>query len=563
MAPRDTKAEAFRAGQENPYIGDIAPLQRLYGTIGAIGEELGGSDMGTPVGTKFKERQSATKAEIKRLQELRAKHPEEFGRGQMLAQNEADPYELGLGLGGVGGMAPYSRTTFSMLGGEGSPQGIFRAPAGGFYGSEAFPTDVASLYAARPGRSAFTQTAGREAGAAGGPRALGGAGTPALNYEVVPEAAGPAGSFDQNMMAAYRRGAAGSRAPGRPQAFRPEDFLAIEQGPYPTSRNAYEGNMVQAQRRGMPSPAPAFYDYEGPAGPGPIIDRPVSGYDRNMLDWARGQRQVPGRTGTFREGDFPPYTPEEMGQAVAPYRPQTMVEGGMLPPGGLPARAGYDVPSYRYVGSEADRFPRGEYQAPSGAYGEFRDVTGNVLRGPQGQGAIGYDPGATMGYRMGANAYKYSPQAAGRGIPNWAYPAAGAATLPFYAQHYANLPQQGDVRGAIGTQGQGMMYDFGIPPGAEGMDTIDRFRNYGPEMPTQGAMTAPRGAAPRGPAKKQKAAGVPTPPTKPQELQQTQPQWEGNFNYDVTHMIDQLVGGNQAQKGREYQEYYANNPWPY
>lgn len=128
MAPRDTRTEAFQAGQENPYIGSVGPLQRLYGTLGAIGEELGGSDMGTPFGTKFKERQSQTKTDIKRLQELRAKHPEEFGRGQMMAQQQADPYELGLGLGTLGMMTPYGRTTFDMAGGGAAPEGIFANP---------------------------------------------------------------------------------------------------------------------------------------------------------------------------------------------------------------------------------------------------------------------------------------------------------------------------------------------------------------------------------------------------------------------------------------------------
>ena len=113
MAPRDRRQEAFRAGLENPLMGDIGPLQRLYGTVQAIGEELGGADMGTPTGKRFAERQRATKAEVKRLQDLRAAHPEEFGRGMMFGQEQQDPYMLGLGLGSLGAMAPRGATSYA------------------------------------------------------------------------------------------------------------------------------------------------------------------------------------------------------------------------------------------------------------------------------------------------------------------------------------------------------------------------------------------------------------------------------------------------------------------
>lgn len=100
----DRRQEAFRAGYENPLIGDISPLQRLYGTVQAIGSEIGGGDMGTPFGQKFAERQKMTKAEVKRLQDLRAKYPEEFGRGMMQSADVQDPYMFGLGLGTTGAM---------------------------------------------------------------------------------------------------------------------------------------------------------------------------------------------------------------------------------------------------------------------------------------------------------------------------------------------------------------------------------------------------------------------------------------------------------------------------
>ena len=98
--------EAYRAGFENPLAGDIGPLQRLYGTVQAMREELGGADMGTPFGQRFGERQAATREEVRRLQALRAAHPEEFGRGQMMAQDQMDPYMLDLGIGTARAMRP-------------------------------------------------------------------------------------------------------------------------------------------------------------------------------------------------------------------------------------------------------------------------------------------------------------------------------------------------------------------------------------------------------------------------------------------------------------------------
>lgn len=113
----DRRREAFEAGLRNPLMGDVGPLQRLYGTVSAIGSELGGADMGTPFGQRFAESQKGTKAEIKRLQALREKHPEEFGRGMMFAQEQMDPYMLGLGTGAVGGMRPMGATRFEPAGG--------------------------------------------------------------------------------------------------------------------------------------------------------------------------------------------------------------------------------------------------------------------------------------------------------------------------------------------------------------------------------------------------------------------------------------------------------------
>ncbi len=443
------------------------------------------------------------------------------------------------------GGAPFGQATREELGSLGYEQMLREQfpeefARGRLYGSEAFPTDVASFYAARPGRSAFTQIAGREAGVAGGPRAIGGAGTPALTYE--PVAAAPKGSFDASMMEAYRRGAAGSRAPGRPQAFRPEDFLAIEQGPLPTSRNLFEANNTLAARRGMPSPAPAAYDYEGPAGPGPFNYRPTNDFERGTMGAYYGNRgkgdygpYVPGRrSGPFQEGDFPPYTPEEMGQAVAPYRPQTMLEGGGIPPGGLPARQGGQVPSYRYVGSEADRFPRGEYQAPNGAYGEFRDVTGNVLSGPQ-QGT------ALVPYGEAENALRAG------GMP-WGKIAAGAAGvgLPFMAAYYGRdggPPAAMDAGGVMAApEARGAQQ---LPP----IDVFGRrtYREMGPSMTEAKGGTMPQ--------KAKGGKGAPVPPRRPEETA-SEGQWEGNLNYHFTKMLDDLFGQGEAERGRKTQQWY-------
>ena len=484
MAPRDTRTEAFQAGQENPYIGSVGPLQRLYGTLGAIGEELGGSDMGTPFGTKFKERQSQTKANIKRLQELRAKHPEEFGRGQMMAQQAADPYELGLGLGTLGGMTPYGRTSFEMAGGGEAPQGIFRTPELGF----------------RP--------RGRGPGPEGAPINAG--------FDV------PRGMnrFEANQYYMTHG------IPGDEIYYRSNPPM-----PYPTSRNAFEEGSVLAANRTRPSPAPANYDYMGPSMPGPVSQRPMSDFDRASMgaNWSgqgKGQygRFVPGqRTGTFREGDFPPYSPEEMGQAIGPYRAQTQVQpqgvGGanyphrpgpvgfqLLPPyerGGLPTMArGGEIP-----------------------YGEFRDVTGNVLTGPAEAAAA----------RGGIPYGKIAAGMAGVGLPMMAayygggqYPEAGMPAMDQRARGAQQLPPI-DVYGRAAAPSAGMA---------------------APSTPRSapGAKTARAG---------QKAA--PLPPRRPEAA--AEPAWEGNINYHVTRAIDALLGQNEAERGRMTQQYYETHPY--
>lgn len=467
MAPRKTQQqEAMEAGERN-----VVPGQSwLAALIRGIGREMQGSQ-GTPFG-------QATREELGSLgyeQMLREQYPEEFARGRL-------------------------------------------------YGSEMFPTDIASFYAARPGRSTFSPAMAVAEGRSA-PMALE-APAARLAYTPVaeaPVAAAPRGSFDANMMSAFRRGEVGSRPAGRPQAFRPEDFLAIEQGPFAQSPNAFEGNMVMAARRGVPSPSPANYDYQGPAMPGPMTNRPVSGFDRNMLDWARAGRTPPTRTGTFREGDFPPYSPEEMGQAIGPYRAQTQVQpqgvGGanyphrpgpvgfqLLPPyerGGLPTMArGGEIP-----------------------YGEFRDVTGNVLTGP-------------------------AEAAAARGGIPYGKIAAGMAGvgLPMMAAYY----------------GGGQYPEAGVPAmdttrGAQQLPPIDVYGRGAAPSAGMAAPSTPRSA----PGAKTARAGqkaAPMPPRRP-EVSTAEPAWEGNINYHVTRAIDALLGQNEAERGRMTQQYYEQNPY--
>jgi len=439
MAPKRTQQEeAVAAGERNVVPGQ-AWIEAL---IRGIGREMVENSMG---GAPFGQ---ATREELGSLgyeQMLREQYPEEFARGRL-------------------------------------------------YGSEAFPTDVASFYAARPGRSAFTQIAGREAGAAGGPRAIGGAGTPALSYE--PVAAAPRGSFDANMMEAYRRGAAGSRAPGRPQAFRPEDFLAIEQGPLPTSRNAFEANAVMAQRRGMPSPAPAAYDYEGPAGPGPFIDRPMSGFDRDsMAAYYRNQGKgnygpyVPGRrSGPFREGDFPPYTPEEMGQA------------------------------------------------------------GNVLRGPQqGTAMVPYGETGMVPYGEAAEALR------GGRIPFGKIAAAAAGVgLPLMAAYYGRGGETA-ADNAPGPVGAARMAQE--ERGRQQLPAIDiygRGTRRAEGMPMAESMGGAAGQKAKG------GKGTAMSAKRSTEVAPAD-EWEGNLNYKITQMFDKLFGQDEAERGRKTQQYYEQN----
>ncbi|NBQ40444.1 MAG: hypothetical protein EBU34_11875 [Alphaproteobacteria bacterium] len=380
-----------------------------------------------------------------------------------------------------------------------------------------FPTDIASMYAARPGRSTFAPAMAAGEGAAAGPRALRGQGTPLLNYEPVQGPTINAGFEVPRGMSRFEAN----------QYYMthgiPGDVVYARSNPpmpYPTSRNAFEEANVLAANKTRPSPAPANYDYQGPVAPGSVTQRPMSDFDRASIgaNWSgtgKGQygRFIPGnRQGPFRPEDYPAYSPEEMGQGVA-LRGETMP---MVQRGGVPA-----------VRSGLPTMAQGEYQAPYGSYGEFRDVTGNVLTGPAGvaqsplAGGFPYGKAAAIG--------------AGIGLP---------AMMAYY-----------------GSQGQGPV--AGVPAmdqGARGAQMLPPIDVYG--RPMAGAKAAPATpaarAAPATTRGGKKAA--PTPPRRPAEAP-AEPAWEGNINYHVTRAIDALLGQNEAERGRQYQQYYEQNPY--
>lgn len=277
-----TREEAFRAGYANPLIGGFEPLQRLYGTVRAMGEELSGADMGTPFGTRFAASQKQSKAEAKRLKALREQFPEEFGRGQMIAGDVADPYMFGQGLPPMGMRPGVVAGPRALPGPGGRP--MLAGP--GMMEGEIVPPRAGYLSAPPPA----------------GPRGLPPAAPAAPYYRTVPPemgtSPGPMNAFNQNQvgMATGRYGTAGY------------------------------------------APEMAVTDFEtyGPMGarptPGPYAP---SGFDRNMLEAFRAGRANYGRN-VRPEPMGGGFTLEEMGQAVAPYR-----QGGLVyePVGGAPQGA--------------------------------------------------------------------------------------------------------------------------------------------------------------------------------------------------------------------------------
>lgn len=459
MAPRNARREAYAAGYENPLIGDIGPLQRLYGTLGAIGAELGGGDMGTPFGQKFTERQNMTKAEVKRLQDLRARYPEEFGQGMMQSADVQDPYMFGLGLGSVGTM----RTPTS---------------AGRYTPSPAEAPDRTLML-------------------------------PPPNMRALPPPpAAPAAPYYRNVPA--------------------------EMGTSMRPMTPFQQNQVglSTGRFGMRGYAPemAVTDFESyaPGGVGRTTSgpTPMNAFDRNMMDAYRRGRMGTGASRTV----YGEYTPEEMGSALVPYR-----QGGLVyePVGGQGAAP-------RQVGGPGMSPRLGYERGP--IEGEWSEVYG--LGGPArpAGGAPSMDFGVTReGMARSPSGMPFNPAVA-----------AGAAGLGYMA----------------GLSRESMMSPspMGVPMGVGGrtvqLPPIDVFGRGGAtalsgqapgagtafEAPATRQTATDKSAGAKGKtagAKKGKEQGPPMPAA-----------FDPNLNYYVTQALDRLFGGGEAERGRQYQQYY-------
>ena len=472
MAPRNRKEEAFRAGFENPLMCDIGPMQRLYGAVQAIGSELSGADMGTPVGKRFAERQKATDAEVKRLQALRKAHPEEFGRGMMQAQERMDPYMLGLGTGSMGSMRPLTATRFSPAGNMAGGPEMLEGPAA----MRALPAPPQQAFAAQE------------------------AAPIAPYYRNVPPEMGtsarPMNAFNQNMygMSTGRYGA---------QGYAPEMAVTDFESYGPANR------VGSAQYAGR-----------------------ATGFDRNMYEaWKQGRFNRLGGRSSGRED----YTPEEMGSAITPYR-----QGGLV---------------YEPVMNQSQSGAAGRIgYAPGPIEGEWSEVYG--LGGPKAAPRYtgGMDFGVTReGMAAAPSGMRFDPRLAAAALGGGAgYMAGRGGEMGALPEFNPNIPRSG-----IGTPGIGEMYPVmpmasapigatalsGQAPGAgasfDGTPRSERRKAQLPPMDVKGK------------GKKGKEQG------------HLAAAFEPNLNYYVTQALDRMFGQNEAQRGAEYQQYYAKNPWPY
>lgn len=470
----DRRQEAFRAGFENPLMGDIGPMQRLYGTVSALGEELGAGDMGTPVGKRFAERQKATKAEIKRLQDLRAAHPEAFGQGMMQAQEQMDPYMLGLGTGAVSGMRPMGTTRFAPAYGESPVQQI-----AGRGQMEALPAPAPRMMAA-------PQAAPVEA-----------------YYRNVPPEMGtsarPMSAYNQNM-------------------------YGMTTGRYGPMGAQY-----------VPEMAVTDFESYGPMGarstPGPYAP---SGFDRNMLAaYRQGRYNRMGRAPSMA-GE---YTPEEMGSAIVPYR-----QGGLVyePVGGQGAAP-------RQVGGPQGAPRLGYERGP--IEGEFTEVYG--IGGPKAAPYRGgMDFGVTRdGMAASPTGMRFDPRLAAAAVGGGAgYMAGRGGEMGPLPAFNPNIPASG------GGMTMGQMYPV-MPMGATALSG----QAPGAGTAFEGRPEAPRGKSQLPPMEVKGKAGKKGKEQGPPAAAQFEP----NLNYYVTQALDRLFGQNEAERGAQYQQYYATNPWPY
>jgi hypothetical protein len=414
------------------------------------------------------------------------------------------------------GGAPFGQATREELGSLGYEQMLREQypeefARGRLYGSEAFPTDIASLYAARPGRSAFTQIAGREAGAAGGPRAIRGAGTPALTYEPVQ---GPTIN-------------AGFEVPRGMNRFEANQYYFTHGIPGEDiyRRSNYGGELGFTPRGRAPSPPGEPIEMGAPYWPN-AVPRDMGKFQANTYGMTYGR---PGNE-MYRYSNMD-FVPENVPGQFGPLAPRAstmpVVQQGGVPAvrGGLPTMA------------------QGEWQGPYGAYGEFRDVTGNVLQGP-----------AEAPYAGGMDFGVMREGAASRGGIPFGKIAAGAAGLgiPLFAAYEsqrqpAARTEAGRPVGSETSRGRAELPPIDIRGReAQGAKMAPESKAGGSAMPKEGTKAPKKGTS-----------KVPTPPKRPSEMSPAEQQdFEGNLNYYVTKMLDELTGQQEAERGRRHQQYY-------
>jgi hypothetical protein len=534
----DRRQEAFRAGYENPLMGANEPMQRISGTISALGEELFGSDMGTPVGEKFRARQKQSKADVKRLQELRAEYPEEFGRGRLMGQDALDPYMFSL-------YPPYPAMGVG-YGAQREMQSVMpkMLPSGQILEGELIPPQ---------------------------PRLP----APPMRREM----AGQTNQFEQNAVSAMQRGRRGFGYGYQPpsyfeeggQGFYPsiDDFVELD-----VQRNpeGYYDRMAQEQAsalnragRNREAMHPLYGANANRPNYGEVPEGYVSPFERMA---APGMRNVgmpgpapfaegPAGKGYFGNMPNPGVRSDirqEIGQGAGMprlrYEPVGQQGGAMVPSmrGGIsemPAGAGANLPV----------MARGRGVVPTELQGEFSEVYG--LEGPRGAA-----PGYSGSMDFGVTRDGMPAMAGGRGID----PRVAAAILSGAGGFAAGVST--DRRGEIGALPP---FNPNIPVprermGFEGMYPLTRIEGATPlsggapgagtafEAPAaQKAVEAPaqRKAATKpvaARAKKQggKAKEVPLPPRRdPQEAG-----FDPNLNYYVTQALDRLLGQNEAERGR-------------
>jgi hypothetical protein len=303
-------------------------------------------------------------------------------------------------------------------------------------------------------------------------------------------------------------------------------------------------------RFGMQGYAPemAVTDFESyaPGGMGRTTTgpTPMNKFDQNMMDaYRRGRMSTGASRGMYGE-----YTPEEMGSAVAPYRQGGLVYEPVGPQGAAPRQIGGPQ------GAPRLGYERGPIE------GEWSEVYG--IGGPQGR--PGYGGETSMGSRMAAGAYPYVSNAGRGGLP-WGTMAgigAAGAAFPMAMGYFSNNPLQptnAPEAAALHPTFHGQMGPVELPSERRvaqrpPLDISSRRGGAAaaPSAPTGKSQKGARGAGQK---------GAPLPPTRPEEYNAGQ--FEHNLNYQFTAALDALFGQREAKRGRNTQEYYATNPWPY